>query len=87
MGPSNSVPGDQVQLTIANGNEDGYFSTQKMSTGGVIAVQRPIMRPRDFLLTVEMKLLRYGTPSIYVARIRVFVTQDLSSHQNSLSQV
>ncbi|XP_061108001.1 fibulin-1 isoform X2 [Conger conger] len=86
MGPSNLVPGDQVQLSIVDGNQDGYFSTQKLSTGGVIAVQQPIREPRDFLLTVEMKLVRYGTNSTYVAKIRVYVTQDMPSHQNSLFQ-
>ncbi|KAG7455868.1 hypothetical protein MATL_G00245510 [Megalops atlanticus] len=82
MGPSNSVPGDDVQLAIVGGNEDGFFGAQKLSSGGVIAVQRPIAEPRDFLLSVEMRLLRYGTVSTYMAKIRVFVTDDLSSLPN-----
>ncbi|KAG9329680.1 hypothetical protein JZ751_002403, partial [Albula glossodonta] len=86
MGPSNLVPGDEVQLTIVDGNQDRYFSSQKLSTGGVIAVQRPISEARDFLLTVEMKLIRYGTVSTYVAKISIFVTKELPGHPNNLSQ-
>ncbi|KAJ8262360.1 hypothetical protein GJAV_G00165540 [Gymnothorax javanicus] len=86
MGPSNLAPGDQVQLNITDGNQDGYFKTQKISTGGVISVTRPITKPRDFMLAVEMKLLRYGMTSTYLAKISVFVTQDFPTHQNTLFQ-
>ncbi|XP_029108187.1 fibulin-1 isoform X3 [Scleropages formosus] len=78
MGPSNAVPGDDVQLAVVSGNEEGYFSAQRLSSGGAITIQRPITEPRDFLLFVEMKLRRYGTFSTFLAKISVFVTHDLS---------
>ncbi|XP_066580415.1 fibulin-1 isoform X2 [Amia ocellicauda] len=76
MGPSNSVPGDDILITIVDGNDEGYFSAQKVNSGGIVAVQRPIPHPQDFLLTVEMKLFRYGTLSTFLAKIHVFVTVD-----------
>uniref|UniRef100_A0A8C9W3H0 Fibulin-1 n=1 Tax=Scleropages formosus TaxID=113540 RepID=A0A8C9W3H0_SCLFO len=76
MGPSNAVPGDDIQLNIIGGNEEGFFGTQRLASGGMVQVQQPITEPGDFLLTVEMKLLRYGTLSTYLAKISVFVTRD-----------
>ncbi|XP_048869640.1 fibulin-1-like isoform X2 [Brienomyrus brachyistius] len=76
MGPSNSVPGDDIQLDIVGGNEEGLFGVQKLASGGVIMVRRPITEARDFLLTAKMKLRRYGTVSTYVAKISVFVTHE-----------
>ncbi|XP_066523169.1 fibulin-1-like [Hoplias malabaricus] len=73
MGPSTSVPGDYVQLSITDGDEEGFFSIQKTTHGGVIYLQRPLTRPRDFLLTVEIRLSRYGTVTLFQAKIAVFV--------------
>ncbi|XP_063074215.1 fibulin-1-like [Engraulis encrasicolus] len=74
MGPSNAIPEDGVRLAIVGGNEEGYFSTQKQGYGGVITLQRTLTQPRDFLLSVEMRLTRFGTVSFYLAKIAVFVT-------------
>ncbi|KAI4887833.1 hypothetical protein NFI96_026522 [Prochilodus magdalenae] len=76
MGPSSSVPGDDVQLGIVDGDVEGFFGVQKMAHGGVISLQRPLAQARDFLLTVEMRLTRYGTVSLFVAKIAVFVVND-----------
>ncbi|KAG9335463.1 hypothetical protein JZ751_004592 [Albula glossodonta] len=85
MGPSNTVPGDDIQLAIVSGNEDGFFSTQRLSSGGLIVVQKPITEPRDFLLTVELTLQRYGTLSTYLAKMHIFVTHDQASLPSQLA--
>ncbi|XP_028815020.1 fibulin-1 isoform X3 [Denticeps clupeoides] len=82
MGPSNMVPGDEIDITIEEGNESGYFSAQTLPSGGVMAVQRPIDQPQDFDLSVMMKLLRYGTVSSYLAKVSVFVTEDQPRDQH-----
>lgn len=74
MGPSNSLPEDYIELAIVAGNEDGYFSAQRQGYGGVISLQRTLSQPQDFLLSVEMRLRRYGAVSLYLAKIAVFVT-------------
>lgn len=76
MGPSSSVPGDDIQVFIRNGDEEGFFSIQKTAHGAVVSVQRPLQEPRDFLLTVEIRLIRYGIISRFVAKIAVFVVND-----------
>ncbi|KAL0962765.1 hypothetical protein UPYG_G00345060 [Umbra pygmaea] len=76
MGPSNSVPGDNVQLDIVAGDPDSIFSAQRQGNGGVITLQSALSEPRDFLLTVEMKLTRYGTAFLYVAKIAVFISSE-----------
>lgn len=74
MGPSNSVPGDKMLLNIVSGDEEGYFSVQQHAYGGVISLSRDLSNPRDFFLTVEMRLIRYGTSHLYMAKIAVFIT-------------
>ncbi|KAM6986676.1 fibulin-1-like isoform 2-T2 [Aplochiton taeniatus] len=76
MGPSNSVSGDSIQLDIVSGDEEGYFSAQKQANGGVISLHRALTHPRDFYLTVEMRLIRYGTVHLYIAKIAMFVTHE-----------
>ncbi|XP_034169275.2 fibulin-1 [Pangasianodon hypophthalmus] len=83
MGPSRSVPGDDIQLFIADGDAEGFFSIQKTAHGAVVSVQRPLPEPRDFLLTVEIRLIRYGIISIFVAKIAVFVVNDQPIVPNS----
>lgn len=84
MGPSNTVHGDNLQMAIVDGNQEGYFATERLDNGGVIVVQKPITVPQDFEISLEMKLWRFGVPSTYLSKIRVFVTQeDLS---NSISE-
>ncbi|XP_044535213.1 fibulin-1 [Gracilinanus agilis] len=78
MGPSSAVPGDRVYLAITSGNEEGFFTTQKVSAhNSVVALHRPVLEPRDLLLTVQMELLRHGTLNTFVAKLHVFVTAEL----------
>ncbi|XP_068163103.1 fibulin-1-like isoform X2 [Antennarius striatus] len=76
MGPSNSAPGDKIVFEIVSGDEEGYFGVNQHSYGGEISLHRALTRPRDFFLTVEMKLIRYGTSHLYMAKIAVFVTHE-----------
>lgn len=76
MGPSNAVPGDDILLTITGGNDGGFFTTQKVNSGGVVAMQKSITQPQDFVLTVEMTLFRHGTVNTFLAKIFVFVTAE-----------
>ncbi|XP_069759628.1 fibulin-1 isoform X2 [Narcine bancroftii] len=75
FGPSHAVPGDNIFLSITHGNEDNYFNTQELNThNGIVFVHRQITEPRDFLLTVEMKLIRHGVTNAFVAKIYIVVT-------------
>lgn len=78
MGASNSVPGDKMLFNIISGNEEGYFGVEQKAHGGEISLRRALYAPRDFFLTVEMRLIRYGTAHLYMAKIAVFVTHELS---------
>ncbi|XP_076027509.1 fibulin-2, partial [Genypterus blacodes] len=75
IGPSPAYAGDHVIIAVTKGNEEGYFSTRKLnSVTGAVYLHRQVSRPRDFLIDVEMKLLRKGTLSTFLARIYVFIT-------------
>lgn len=76
MGRSSSVPGDDIQISIMDGDAERFFSIQKTATGGVVSVHIPLQEPRDFLLTMEIRLIRYSITSISVAKIAVFVIND-----------
>ncbi|XP_073336936.1 fibulin-1-like isoform X2 [Pagrus major] len=78
MGASNSVAGDKMLFNIVSGNEEGYFVVEQKAHGGEISLRRALYAPRDFFLTVEMRLIRYGTAHLYMAKIAVFVTHELS---------
>ncbi|XP_072309629.1 fibulin-1-like [Eucyclogobius newberryi] len=75
MGPSNSVAGDRTDVSIASGDE-GHFAVRQQTHGGVISLRRTVTEPRDFLLTVDMRLVRYGTSYSYMAKIAVIVTPE-----------
>uniref|UniRef100_A0A287DDY0 Fibulin-1 n=1 Tax=Ictidomys tridecemlineatus TaxID=43179 RepID=A0A287DDY0_ICTTR len=78
MGPSSAVPGDSMQLAITSGNEEGFFTTRKVSHhSGVVALTKPVPEPRDLLLTVKMDLHRHGTVSSFVAKLFIFVSAEL----------
>ncbi|XP_051885965.1 fibulin-1 isoform X2 [Pristis pectinata] len=78
FGPSHAVPGDNILLSITHGNEDNYFNAQELNNhNGIVFVHRQITEPRDFLLTVEMKLLRHGVTNIFVAKIYIVVTAEV----------
>uniref|UniRef100_A0AAY4EH28 EGF-like domain-containing protein n=1 Tax=Denticeps clupeoides TaxID=299321 RepID=A0AAY4EH28_9TELE len=75
IGPSPAYAGDNIIISITRGNEDGYFSTRRLNSfTGAVYLQRPVREPRDFLIDVEMKLLRQGTFTTFLARIYVFIT-------------
>ncbi|XP_033823174.1 fibulin-2 [Periophthalmus magnuspinnatus] len=78
IGPSPTYAGDHIVIKITRGNDEGYFSTRKLNSHtGAVYIQRAVTEPRDFLIDVEMKLLRQGTFTSFLSRIYVFIT---SSH-------
>ncbi|XP_041945780.1 fibulin-2 isoform X2 [Alosa sapidissima] len=75
IGPSPAYAGDSIMIGITRGNEEGYFSTRRLNSfTGAVYLQRQVPEPRDFLVDVEMKLLRQGTFTTFLARIYVFIT-------------
>ncbi|XP_071332764.1 fibulin-2-like isoform X2 [Trachinotus anak] len=75
IGPSPAYSGDNVIVSITQGNEENYFSTRKLNAyTGAVYLHRQVEGPRDFLITVEMKLWRRGTFTTFQARIYVFIT-------------
>ncbi|XP_020485245.2 fibulin-2-like [Labrus bergylta] len=75
IGPSPAYSGDNVIVSITQGNEENYFSTRKLNTyTGAVYLHRQVAGPRDFLINVEMKLWRQGTFTTFQARIYVFIT-------------
>ncbi|XP_047467362.1 fibulin-2-like isoform X2 [Mugil cephalus] len=75
IGPSPAYSGDNVIVTITQGNEESYFSTRKLNAyTGAVYLHRQVQGPRDFLITVEMKLWRQGTFTTFQAKIYVFIT-------------
>ncbi|XP_078103797.1 fibulin-2 isoform X1 [Sander vitreus] len=75
IGPSPAYSGDHIVIGIIKGNEEGYFSTRKLNSfTGAVYLQRQVREPKDFLIDVEMKLLRQGTFTSFLARIYVFIT-------------
>ncbi|XP_035244709.1 fibulin-2 isoform X2 [Anguilla anguilla] len=75
IGPSPAYSGDNIIISISRGNEENYFSTRKLNTfTGAVYLQRQVREPKDFLIDVEMKLLRQGTFTTFLARIYVFIT-------------
>ncbi|KAM9813526.1 fibulin-2 [Neosynchiropus ocellatus] len=75
IGPSPAYSGDHVVLSITKGNEEGYFSTRKLNAfTGAVFLQRQVRQPSDFLLDVEMRLLRQGTVTRFLTKIYVFIT-------------
>ncbi|XP_037095237.1 fibulin-2 isoform X1 [Syngnathus acus] len=75
IGPSPAYSGDNVIVSITEGNEENYFSTRKLNAyTGAVYLHRQVEGPRDFLIHVEMKLWRQGTFTTFHARIYVFIT-------------
>ncbi|KAF3855728.1 hypothetical protein F7725_016451 [Dissostichus mawsoni] len=80
IGPSPSYSGDHISISIIRGNEEGFFSTRKLNGyTGAVFLQRQVKQPKDFLIYVEMKLLRKGTLSTFLAKIYVFITSVLTN--------
>ncbi|XP_061779613.1 fibulin-2 [Nerophis lumbriciformis] len=77
IGPSPAYSGDNVIVSITEGNQDNFFSTRKLNAyTGAVYLHRQVEAPRDFLITVEMKLWRQGTFTTFHAKIYVFITTD-----------
>uniref|UniRef100_A0A673Z4P0 Fibulin 2 n=1 Tax=Salmo trutta TaxID=8032 RepID=A0A673Z4P0_SALTR len=75
IGPSPAYSGDNVIISITQGNEENYFSTRKLNAyTGAVYLHRQVHEPRDFLIDVEMKLWRQGTFTTFLARLYVFIT-------------
>ncbi|XP_041446720.1 fibulin-2 isoform X1 [Xenopus laevis] len=75
IGPSPTYAGDTIVLDIKKGNEENYFSSRKFNPyTGIIYLQRPVKKAKDFLLDVEMKLFRQGVVTTFLSRIYVFIT-------------
>ncbi|KAM9856236.1 fibulin-2-like isoform 2-T2 [Aulostomus maculatus] len=75
IGPSPAYSGDNVIVSITEGNEENYFSTRKLNAyTGAVYLHRQVDGPRDFLINVEMKLWRQGTFTTFQAKIYVFIT-------------
>uniref|UniRef100_A0A3P9NW50 Fibulin 2 n=1 Tax=Poecilia reticulata TaxID=8081 RepID=A0A3P9NW50_POERE len=78
IGPAPAYSGDNVIVTITEGNEESYFSTRKLNAyTGAVFLQRQVQSPRDFLITVEMKLWRQGKFATFQARLYIFITPNL----------
>uniref|UniRef100_A0A6Q2X8X7 Fibulin 2 n=1 Tax=Esox lucius TaxID=8010 RepID=A0A6Q2X8X7_ESOLU len=78
IGPSPAHSGDNIAISIIRGNEENYFSTRKLNSFmGAVYLQRQVREPRDFLIDVEMKLLRQGALTSFLARIYVFITANM----------
>uniref|UniRef100_A0A3B5BEU7 Fibulin 2 n=1 Tax=Stegastes partitus TaxID=144197 RepID=A0A3B5BEU7_9TELE len=75
IGPSPAYSGDHIVISVTKGNEEGYFSTRKLNSfTGAVYLQRQVRQPKDFQIDVEMKLLRQGAFTSFLARIYVFIT-------------
>ena len=77
IGPSPAYAGDNIVISITKGNEDGYFSTRKLNSfTGAVYLQRKVSESKEFLIDVQMKLLRQGKMTLFLARIYVFITSN-----------
>ncbi|XP_029358897.1 fibulin-2 [Echeneis naucrates] len=75
IGPSPAYPSDHITISISKGNDEGYFKIRKLNSfTGAIYLQRQVRKPKDFLIDVEMKLLRQSTFTSFLARIYIFIT-------------
>ncbi|XP_063750103.1 fibulin-2-like isoform X2 [Eleginops maclovinus] len=78
IGPSPAYSGDNVIVSITEGNEENYFSTRKLNAyTGAVYLNRQVEAQRDFAVNVEMKLWRQGTFTTFQAKIFVFITANL----------
>nr|DBA18429.1 TPA: hypothetical protein GDO54_016672 [Pyxicephalus adspersus] len=79
IAPSPAYAGDNIIMDIKKGNEENYFSVRKLNPyTGILYLQRPIRKPKDFLLDVEMKLIRQGKVTTFLSRIYIFITTNAS---------
>uniref|UniRef100_UPI00398ECC8F fibulin-2-like n=1 Tax=Pristiophorus japonicus TaxID=55135 RepID=UPI00398ECC8F len=75
ISPSPVYAGDNILLGITGGNQGMHFSTRRLNNyTGFVYLQLPPRGPGDFLLDVEMTLIRHSTATKFIARIYVFIT-------------
>ncbi|XP_034389115.1 fibulin-2 [Cyclopterus lumpus] len=75
IGPAPAYSSDHIVIGVVKGNEEGYFGTRKLNSfTGAVYLQKQVREPKDFLIDVEMKLLRQGTITSFLTRIYVFIT-------------
>ncbi|KAM8930838.1 fibulin-2 [Pelodytes ibericus] len=79
IGPSPAYSGDSIILEIKKGNEENYFSARKFNPyTGILYLQRPVKKSKEFLLDVEMRLFRKGVVTTFLSRIYIFITAHTS---------
>ncbi|KAK7878652.1 hypothetical protein WMY93_030488 [Mugilogobius chulae] len=84
IGPSPAYSGDNVIVSITQGNDENYFSTRKLNAyTGAVYLHTQVEGPRDFLITVEMKLWRQGTFTTFQARIYVLSQEHCSNRSEA----
>uniref|UniRef100_UPI00398E95ED fibulin-1-like n=1 Tax=Pristiophorus japonicus TaxID=55135 RepID=UPI00398E95ED len=75
ISPSPVYAGDNILLGITGGNQGMHFSTRRLNNyTSFVYLQLPPRGPGDFLLDVEMTLIRHSTATKFIARIYVFIT-------------
>ncbi|XP_062891296.1 fibulin-1-like isoform X2 [Mobula hypostoma] len=78
MSPSPVYTGDNILLSITGGNEAMFFGTRRLNPYmGYVYLRLPPRQPRDFLLDVEMTLIRQGAATKFIARIYIFIMAPL----------
>ncbi|XP_071982732.1 fibulin-2-like [Engystomops pustulosus] len=79
ISPSPVYAGDNIIMDIKKGNEENYFSVRKLNAyTGILYLQRPLRKNKDFLLDVEMRLYRQGSVTSFLSRIYIFITAPVS---------
>ncbi|GCC21413.1 hypothetical protein chiPu_0019883 [Chiloscyllium punctatum] len=75
ISPSPVYVGDNILLGITRGNEGLHFAIRRVDPyTGFVYLQLPPRQPREFLLDVEMTLIRQGRATKFIIRIHIFVT-------------
>eukprot|EP00061_Rhincodon_typus_P006320 g26852.t1 len=73
ISPSPVYVGDNILLGITRGNEGLHFAIRRVDAyTGFVYLQLPPQAPREFLLDVEITLIRRGRATKFIARIHVF---------------
>ncbi|XP_072884364.1 fibulin-1-like isoform X2 [Hemitrygon akajei] len=78
MSPTPVRAGDNILLSITGGNEAMFFGTRRLNPYmGYVYLRLPPRQPQDFLLDVEMTLIRQAAATKFLARIYIFITAPL----------
>nr|XP_032825494.1 fibulin-2-like isoform X2 [Petromyzon marinus] len=79
VGPSSTLPGDSVLLSVSPHSDPGaHFGVRALAGHrGALFLRRPLGGVADFLLDVQVRLLRRDRPALsLLARVFVVVTDD-----------